>query len=441
MSSFSGRRRITVLALLVLLPISACNHVASEKAKPVTITFIGWGPATLRELSEDQSVIERFTRETGIRVHFINGPESMNDRLQLYRQYLQSRSTTPDVYYLDIVWPGVFADDMIDLNSYLADEARLELGTFVENDTVNGRLISMPFNVEAGLLYYRKDLLAKYGYRQPPSTWDELEKMAARIQAGERAAGKRNFWGFVWQGAPYEGLTCNALEWQVSMGGGKIIESDGTISVNNPQAIQAMKRARGWVGTISPPGVVAFKEQDSRDVWDAGNAAFARDWIWRQFRERTPDSPRKDQVGIALLPAGKAGHTSVLGGQSLGISKYSTHPREAAALIRYLSGREAQMELWDLHAMMPTLREFYENPQSMQSRPAIAEVWQDVNKVITTRPSAMAGKHYDEVSVAYFSAVHSILTGEVPPEKAIADLQAKLVNITGLKSGSARPAD
>jgi CheY-like chemotaxis protein len=235
----------------------------------------------------DQTVFDQFTQQTGIRVDFIPGPESMTERLDLYRRYLGSQSGTPDVYYLDVVWPAVLADEVVDLNQYLAKEAADQLETQVQNDTVDGKLTSMPFNTELGVLYYRADLVRKYGYSHPPGTWDELEKMAARIQAGERAAGNHDFWGYVWQGAAYEGLTCNALEWEESYGGGDIIEADGSITVNNPRTIEALQRARGWIGRISPPSVVAFKEQDSRNVLYAGNAAFARDWLWRQFSDES----------------------------------------------------------------------------------------------------------------------------------------------------------
>jgi trehalose/maltose transport system substrate-binding protein len=114
-------------------------------------------------------------------------------------------------------------------------------------------------------LFYRVDLLREYGYVRPPKTWEDLETMARRIQAGERAKGNDDFWGFVWQGAPSEALTCNALEWQVSEGGGTILDEQGRVTVTNPHTIRAWDRAARWVGWISPPGVIGYKE------WDAFN--------------------------------------------------------------------------------------------------------------------------------------------------------------------------
>ena len=383
----------------------------------------------------DQSVFEQFSRETGIRVDFIPGPESMTERLELYRRYLWAKSSTPDVYYVDVVWPSVLADQMVDLNQYLAKESADQLATELRNDTVNGRLTSMPFNTELGVLYYRTDLLRKYGYRNPPETWDELEKMAARIQTGERAGGNKDFWGYVWQGAAYEGLTCNALEWEVAYGGGNIIEADGSVTVNNPQTIEAMKRARGWIGTISPPSVIAFKEQDARNIFHAGKAAFERDWLWRQFSQESLIPNPSASIGIALLPGGPARRASTVGGQSLAISKYSHHPQEAAALIRYLTSHDEQLTLWKKHAMLPARREFYASPEYMQDRPGIAQLWKDLSNVAVARPSTVSGQHYDEVSRAYFSSVHSILAGEQEAGKAMSELQAKLEKITGGKPG------
>lgn len=425
----------SLLLAFILLPVG-CDHTSADTpATPAVITFMGWGPATQRELAMDRSVFEQFTQKSAIRVDFISGPESMTERLELYERYLAARSSTPDVYYIDVVWPAVLAEEVIDLNQYLAKEASDQLETQVRNDTVDGRLTSMPFNTELGVLYYRADLLRKYGYSNPPATWGELEKMAARIQAGERAGGNKDFWGYVWQGAAYEGLTCNALEWQASLGGGDLIEPNGSITVNNPKTIEAIERARRWIGTISPPSVVAFKEQDSRNVLHAGNAAFERDWLWRQFSEESLIPNSKAMIAIALLPGGSAGRASTLGGQSLAISKYSKHPRESAELIRYLTSHDEQLTLWKKHAMLPTRREFYASPEYLQDRPGIAQLWKQLGSVAVARPSTVSGVHYDEVSRAYFSSVHSILAGEQDASKAMSELQAKLESITGGKPG------
>jgi trehalose/maltose transport system substrate-binding protein len=443
-SYFQRVRTVSAITLFLcatgIVAFTGCHSKpADSAAQPVTITFIGWGPATLSELTADQSVLSQFTQKTGIPVKFIVGPESMTDRLQLYLDALERKSSTPDVLYTDVVWPGVLAEYSVDLQPYAGEDAKKLLPLAIQNNTVDGRLVALPFNVEVGLLYYRTDLLAKYGFKHPPETWDKLAQMARRIQAGERAEGRKDFWGYVWQGGAYEGLTCNALEWQVSYGGGKIIEDDGTISVNNPQTVKAMKMAKSWVGTISPPSVLAFKEADVRNIWDSGNAAFRRDWVWRgNAATRLPDVAEPGKFGTSLPPSGGAGHASALGGQALMVSKYSAHPREAAELVRYLTSRDVQMWHWQRGSMLPVLTEFYKDPQYLASRPGLERLKDIITGGATTRPSTISGRHYAEVSRAYYSAVHSVLTGDVTAEKAMSDLEANLVKITGFKPGKLR---
>ncbi|PYX84444.1 MAG: hypothetical protein DMG68_20795 [Acidobacteria bacterium] len=118
----------------------------------------------------------------------------------------------------------------------------------ISSYTVKDRVVALPYHADVGVLYYRTDLLTRYGYHIPPQTWSELEKMAFRIQEGERGAGDKDFWGFVWPGAADEGLTCLALEWQASEGGGRIIEANRTVSVNNENAVRAWQRAAHWIG-------------------------------------------------------------------------------------------------------------------------------------------------------------------------------------------------
>jgi len=122
-------RAITLfLCVIAMMALTGCHSKPGDTAaQPVTITFIGWGPATMSELTADRSVLSQFTQKTGIQVKFIVGPESMTDRLQLYLDALERKSSTPDVLYADVVWPGVLAEYVIDLKPYTADGVKLNV--------------------------------------------------------------------------------------------------------------------------------------------------------------------------------------------------------------------------------------------------------------------------------------------------------------------------
>jgi trehalose/maltose transport system substrate-binding protein len=292
------------------------------------------------------------------------------------------------------------------LRPYFGSEVSLQFPAIAASYTVDNKMVAMAYRPDLGLLYYRTDLLQQYGYREPPKTWDELEMMAARIQAGERAKGKKQFWGFVWQGAADEGLTCNALEWQAAEGGGRIIEEDQAISVNNPQA----------VGSISPPGVVGYREWDSLNVWAAGDAAFMRNWPSAYADSQAPGSSIRNKFDIALLPGGKAGRVGTLGGWGLAISRFSAHPHEAVELVRYLSRRDVQVKRSRMLSQPPTIPELYKLPEVRESNPRFDLLSQ-------------------EVTDAYIEAVHSVLTREKGAPEAAAALENELVHITGFKTG------
>jgi trehalose/maltose transport system substrate-binding protein len=351
----------------------------------------------------------------------------------LWRKLLENDSGTPDVYEIDVIWPGTLAEYFLDLKPYLAQDTASQFPVLVTNDTVNGRLVAMPYHADAGLLFYRTDLLRQYGYRTPPKTWDELEKMAARIQGGERAKGKKDFWGYVWEGAPSEALTCNGLEWQASEGGGRIIEEDRTISVNNPRTTLAWARAARWTGSISPPGVIAYKEWDAMNIWLSGNAVFMRNWTAGYLLSGAKESAVRNNFGVALPPNGQAGAASVLGGASLGISRNSSHPQEAMALVRFLCRRDVQLERARITAQAPTLPELYDDPEVLKTNPYFALLKQGFLSGAIARPSTVTGKEYGHVSEAYFKAIGSVLTGKKNAARAAADLEKELVRITGFK--------
>ena len=422
---------VLLCILFVLIGLESCEKPAHQ---PVTITLLcpGWVDKEFSDRREQE--VAQFSRETGIQVKLLPGPEAAIEQLALWRKLLENDSGTPDVYEIDVIWPGTLAEYFLDLKPYLAQDAASQFPVLVTNDTVNGRLVAMPYHADAGLLFYRTDLLRQYGYRAPPKTWDELEKMAARIQGGERAKGKKDFWGYVWEGAPSEALTCNGLEWQASEGGGRIIEEDRTISVNNPRTTLAWARAARWMGSISPPGVIAYKEWDAMNIWLSGNAVFMRNWTAGYLLSGAKESAVKNNFGVALPPNGQAGAASVLGGASLGISRNSSHPKEAMALVRFLCRRDVQLERARVSAQAPTLPDLYDDPELLRRNPYFSLLIQGFLNGAIARPSSVTGKLYGNVSEEYFKALHSVLTGERSAPSAAADLEKELIRITGFKT-------
>ncbi|PYT49388.1 MAG: ABC transporter substrate-binding protein [Acidobacteria bacterium] len=421
-----------VCIVLLSLLLEGCTRPAIHE--PVTLTLLEeWTTKTLSAAREQE--LQQFTRETGIRVKLLPSPESAREKLALWQELLRTGASGPDVYGIDVIWPRILNEYFIDLKPHFAGEISSQFPVIAASYTVDNKLMAMAYHADIGLLFYRTDLLRQYGYREPPSTWDELETMAARIQAGERAKGKKEFWGFVWQGAAAEALTCNALEWQAAEGGGQIIEEDKTISVNNPHAIRAWQRAARWVGSISPPSVVGYEEWDALNVWIAGDAAFMRNWPTAYVDSQAAGSKIRNKFDISLLPGGKAGRVGTLGGAGLGVSRFSAHPREAVELVRYLSSRDVQVRRSAVLSVPPSLPELYDLPEVLERNPRFALLSQAFRTGIVSRPSTVTGKKYEVVTDAYIQAVHSVLTGEKSAPEAAAGLEKELIRITGFKKG------
>jgi trehalose/maltose transport system substrate-binding protein len=438
----------TLSRVLIVLFIAAatvsCRHSAPA---PVTLNYLRTGWIRQNELPAIDALQQKFTRETGLGLRHLHGvQEETTDQLTLTRELLQQGSSGPDVLEIDVTWLGVLQKDLIDLKPYLAAEISSIGPGLASSYIVDGKVVAIPYQNNGGMLVYRADLLREYGYLHPPATWDELEKMAVRIQAGERAKGRKNFWGYVWAGAAAESLTCDALEWQMSEGGGTIIESDRTISVNNRAATRAWQRARHWIGWISPPGAPQYLEADARNVFSSGMAAFIREW-----GGELPGSPRTadqlrllkwgypqpiGEVGFTTLPAGSFASVGTLGGQTLGVSRYSLHPKEDAELIRFLLREHPDESI--LNGAVPNSPTRaavygYEAPIDSHDHPSGL-----VKAIVVSRPSGVAGRWYEQVSSAYSRAVHSVLTGERRAPEAAAELEKYLVKITGFPSGPPR---
>jgi len=404
----------------------------------ITLRIATGSVGTEYELLQRQ--IEMYKEDhPGIEIIALDTPDLATDRLGLYLQFFEAKSSELDIYMIDVIWPGDLAEHFVDLYDYGAGKQVDEhFPAIVENNTVDGKLVGMPWFTDAGLLYYRTDLLKKYGYSGPPETWGELVDMAKKIQDGERAAGNPDFWGFVWQGNAYEGLTCDALEWIYSNGGGTIVSPDKQITINNPRAVEAIEMAAEMVGVISPEGVTGFGEEDARAVWQSGNAAFMRNWPYAYGLGNSEDSVIAGKFYVCPLPAGKSGHgAATLGGWQLGVSKYSKHPQEAADFLLWLTGEEQQKFKAIEGSNNPTYMDVYDDPEVAEASPFMIELY-DVFINAVARPSTATAPKYNETSVLFFTAVHNVLIGELDAQTALEELELDLQDLLGFPTGEPR---
>jgi trehalose/maltose transport system substrate-binding protein len=295
-----------------------------------SVTFLGDGPVGSSH-TRDKMLVAQFSKDTGIKVKLVPHPvDSGASYAQLARTF-SSKSSAFDVVMLDVVWPGAFAPYLVDLKSALGKEAKQHAAGIIKNNTIKGKLVAMPWFGDFGILYYRKDLLRKYGYSSPPKTWAQLGAMAQKIQDGEQASNP-NFYGFVYQGNAYEGLTCDALEWLASSGGGHFVDN-GKASIDNPQAVAIMNLQRSWVGKITPRGVTTYQEGEADQAFGAGNAAFMRNWPYAYAKSQT--GPIKGKFDVTVLPhTGKNPSVGTVGGWQLGVSQFSKNKGAAIELVR-----------------------------------------------------------------------------------------------------------
>jgi len=354
----------------------------------------------------------RFSQDTGIQVQVLRQPQdvaaSATAAFAFFDGLLQAQSRDLDALSVDVIWTGALAPHLVDLNPKLSAEARVHYPATIQNNTVSGRLIGLPSFGDLGMLYYRTDLLQKYGFGAPPGTWEQLEQQAQRIVEGESSSNS-SFAGFVYQGAANEGLTCNALEWLASSGGGTIAENDN-VTVNNPQAVAMLNRMRRWIGTVSPRSVTGYAEENARMAFQSGTAAFMRNWPYAYALCNSADSPVNGKFDVAPLPASQ-GQKSVgtVGGFQWAVSRYSRAVDASIEWARYASSPEVQAYQAVLARSVPTIPAVAAQPEVLQAEPFLAKL-QAVARV--TRPSGLFGVRYTEASAVFFQGVSQILSGQ-----------------------------
>jgi len=412
----SARFPTALAAALIAAPFS----VTTASAANVSLSCGAVGA----ELELCRQGAEAWAAKTGNTVTIVSTPNSTTERLALYQQLLAAGAKDIDVFQIDVIWPGILGAHFIDLAPYSGGAEAAHFPAIVENNTIGGELKAMPWYTDAGVLYYRADLLEKHG-RTPPATWADLTETAQAIQDAERAGGNAGMWGYVFQGRAYEGLTCNALEWIDSFGGGEIVDASGAVTINNPAAVQALDAAAGWVKTITPEGVLNYAEEEARGVFQSGNAVFMRNWPYAWSLANSDDSPIKGKVGVAPLPKGGAEgkHTGTLGGWQLAVSKYSEHAEVAADLVMYLTSPEERRAIEGSYN--PTIAELYSDAEVLAAAPFFGDLYSTFTSAVA-RPSRVTGEKYNRVSTSFWNAVHSVMSGQSTAEASLASLESEL---------------
>lgn len=400
----------------------AVKNAAAIKAKygGQKITFVGDSVGNSHK--RDLMLASRFQKDTGIKVNIVPHPAASDASYSQLARAFSSKSSSIDVAMIDVVWPGAFAPYLVDLKPKLGKQAKLHAQGIIKNDTVGGKLVAMPWFGDFGILYYRTDLLTKYGYNGPPTTWNELFAMAKKIQDGEQRSNS-NFYGFVFQGNSYEGLTCDALEWVASAGGGNFIDN-GKVTINNAKARTILDAMRNQIGKITPRGVTSYQEGEAHNAFVGGNAAFMRNWPYAYSIGQGADSKIKDKFSVTVLPhATGSKSVGTVGGWQLAVSKYSKHKDASIEFVRYMTSPGVEKFDAIYNTNVPTIPAVAKDKAVVKANPYLKPNIATVARV--TRPARYLGTHYNEGSKAIYQGISQILNGQ-EAKNVLPSIESKL---------------
>ena len=371
-----------------------------------------------------EALLRQFERETGIAVKDETLPASTDQQHQFYVINLEGRSSDFDVLSMDVIWVPEFARAgwLKDVSHLVPEQDR---SAFFPGPmhavTYRGRLYAVPWYIDAGLLYYRKDLLDRYG-AVPPETWQDLVAVARAIME------KEGVYGYIWQGKQYEGLVCNVLEFL--WGNGGAVLENGRVVIDSPRNVEALGFMRDLIVKyeVSPALVTTAMEEQTRHIFGNGRALFMRNWpyAWNIFERE--GSPVKGKVGVGPLPSFVNGRSlSALGGWQLGVNAFAKRPEEAEELIRFLTRRETQRTLALTLGYKPTRTSLYTDGALTAKQPFLAGLYPIFMKA-RPRPVTPYYMMISQVMQPEFSAA---LSGIRTPQEALESARKQVEHILG----------
>jgi multiple sugar transport system substrate-binding protein len=422
------RFRIFLFVAALLLGASRDAQPSGGRPQEKTLTFaVGGAPS---EVDYWEELLREFTARTGIRVELLRQPTDTSLRRQALSVALLARERNPDVFLMDVAWLAQFAASgwLAPLDPYFGRAGFSVREDFFPRiielaDTWKGSTVALPLYVDGGILYYRTDLLQKYGIPRPPATWEQLLEDARKVQRGERRD-HPGFYGFVWQGAQYEGLVCGFLEFAGADGG--VTADGGTVIVDTPRNREALRFMRDLIHEygISPPNTYTdMKEEEARSFFQEGNALFERNWPYAWALHQAPGSRVKGVTGAARLPAFEPGRgTSCLGGWHVGLSRYADAAGEGANLIGFLTSYETQKKLALRLGWNSGRKDVYDDPEVAARLP----YYKDLREVIERARLRPAVPYYNQVSEILQRRLNAALAGRISPGEALSAAQREI---------------
>jgi len=372
--------------------------------------------------------VARFEAEHGVRIEVRPTPDAADQRHQLYVQWLNAWSTDPDILQLDVIWTPEFA-----AAGWIRplDEFRVPEDTFADffdatlrANRWGGRLYAVPWFVDAGMLYWRTDLM-----NAAPMTFTELKAAALRALEGGNVTA-----GFVWQGARYEGLVTVFLEHLAGFGGAILAENDAVV-VDSAAGVRALTFMRDSIfrDRIVPEAVLTWQEEQTRFAFQNGRSAFMRNWPYAAaLLGRVGESAVAGRFAVAPMPREDGRPAAALGGAQLAINARSRQPEQAWALVQYLTAPEQMLERAEVTGQFPARRSLYANPRLAEALPIPPEIAREIVESAVPRPATPV---YSQLSGILQIQLHRALTRQASPEEALhtaADNMRRVLAAAGL---------
>jgi multiple sugar transport system substrate-binding protein len=358
-----------------------------------------------------------------IHVNLVSAPTSTDTNRATLATEISGGSATPDVFMGDVIWPAQFAAHQlaVPLSDYLPASYFAQFAPgLVQGASYKGKVYGSPLFEDQGFLYYRKDLLAKQGL-SVPTTWQQLETDAAKIQK----AGLIKY-GYVWQGASYEGLTCNFMEYLTDAGGAPTNSDYTKATLNSTQATQAVTFMRSLVTSgVTPSAITTFQEKEAMNTFANGDAAFLRNWDYAYSTATTPATSKltASQVGVAPLPTFSGqpypGYSNI-GGWNMYINPHSKNINLDLTFIKFLASDAAQNILATKYSEIPTTTSVRSSSTVVALNPVLAIV--SKTKLV---PRPAGTPNYPALSTAIYTNVNAALAGSASPSGALSAAESQ----------------